>query len=93
MLLGEKKEKKLEGLILQRLDMHMEGENGMSDRQHGFRKERSTINAVQEVVNRAETAKNGINGKKVLCIVGTPSIQQDGMTQWQHYRRRRFLII
>ena len=50
--------KLLESLILQRLKTHMEGKNGMSDRQYGFRKGRSTINAVQELVNRAETAKN-----------------------------------
>ena len=30
--------KLLEGLILQRLETHMEGENGMSNRQYGFRK-------------------------------------------------------
>ena len=50
--------KLLESLILQRLKTHSKGKNGMSDRQYGFRKGRSAINAVQELVNRAETAKN-----------------------------------
>lgn len=59
--------KLMEGLILQRLEKHISTGKNFSDRQFGFRKGRSTTDAIREVVRIAETAKNGTGKKGVLC--------------------------
>ena len=48
--------KLLEEMILQRLQGHMVGENGRSENQFGFRKGRSTFDAIQAVVDIATKA-------------------------------------
>ena len=40
----------LEEMILQRLQSHMVGENSLSENQFGFRKDRSTVDAIQAAV-------------------------------------------
>ena len=45
--------KLLEEMILQRLQGHMVRENGLSENQFGFRKGRSTVDAIQAVVDIA----------------------------------------
>ena len=52
-------EKLLEELILQRLQALLVGENGLSENQFGFRKGRSTVDAIQAVVNIATNARKG----------------------------------
>lgn len=49
--------KLLETIILNRLREYAEGSDGLSDRQFGFRKGKSTVNAIQEVVERADQAR------------------------------------
>lgn len=49
--------KLLEIVILQRLEKCIDGLGGLSPMQYGFRKGKSTVDAISEVVNRALTAK------------------------------------
>lgn len=48
--------KLLERVILNRLSEYTEGEHGLSERQFGFRKGRSTVDAMQIVIGNAEKA-------------------------------------
>ena len=50
MILLDTMGKLLEEMILQRLQGHMVRENGLSENQFGFRKGRSTVDAIQAVV-------------------------------------------
>ena len=56
--------KLLEEMILQRLQGHMVRENGLSENQFGFRKGRSTVNAIQAVVDIATKARRGTGKRK-----------------------------
>ena len=56
--------KLLEGMILLRLKGHMVGENGLSENQFGFRKGRSTVDAIQAVVDIATKARRGTAKRK-----------------------------
>ena len=56
--------KLLEELILQRLQTFLVGENGLSENQFGFRKGRSTVDAIQAVVNIATNARKGTGKRK-----------------------------
>ena len=49
--------KLLEEMILQRLQGYMFGKNGFSENQFGFRKDRSTVDAIQAVVKIATKAR------------------------------------
>lgn len=49
--------KLLESIILQRLEKRIDDLGGLSPMQHGFRKGKSTIDAISEVVNKATQAK------------------------------------
>ena len=51
--------KLLEKLILQRLQALLVGQNGLLEKQFGFRKGSSTVDAIQAVVNIATNAKKG----------------------------------
>jgi hypothetical protein len=51
--------KLMERLILSRLTPHLEGDKGLSDCQHGFRKGRSTTDALQNIVDRIRSAWEG----------------------------------
>ena len=56
--------KNVEELILQRLQALLVGENGLSDNQFGFRKGRSTVDAIQAVANIATNARKGTGKRK-----------------------------
>ena len=51
--------KLLEEMILQRLQGHTVRENGLTKNQFGFRKGRSTVDAIQAVVDIATKARRG----------------------------------
>ena len=56
----------LEELIPQRLQTLLVGGHGLSENQFGFRKGRSTVDAIQAVVNIATNARKG-SGKRNGC--------------------------
>ena len=56
--------KLLEEMILQRLQGHMVGENVLSENQFNFRKGRSTVDAVEAVVDIATKARRGTGKRK-----------------------------
>ena len=56
--------KLLKEMILQRLQSHMVGENGLSENQFGFGKGRSTVDAIQAVVDIATKARRGTGKRK-----------------------------
>ena len=53
-------EKLLEEMFLQRLQGHIFGENGLSENQFSFRRNRSTVDAIQTVVDIATKERRGI---------------------------------
>ena len=61
--------KLLEEMILQRLKGHMVGESGLSENQFGFRKGRSTVYAIQAVVDIATKARKGTGKRKGFCAL------------------------
>ena len=65
----------LEEMILQRLQGHMVRENGLSENQFSFRKRRSTVDAIQAVVDIATKAR-GVTGKrKGFCALSSIDIR------------------
>ena len=56
-------------IILQRLQGHMVGENGLSENQFGFWKDRSTFDAIQAVVDIATKARRGTGKRKGFCAL------------------------
>ena len=56
--------KLLEEFVLQRLQALLVGENGLSENQFGFRKGRSTVDAIQAVVNITTNARKGTGKRK-----------------------------
>lgn len=67
--------KLLERMILQRLEAHIEANGGMSQRQFGFRKGLSTVDAITKVVNTAKTVTNGPCNAKGYCALVTLDIR------------------
>ena len=61
--------KLLKELILQRLRALLVGENGLSESQFGFRKGRSTVDAIRAVVNIATNARKETGKRKVFCAL------------------------
>ena len=61
--------KLLEEIIVQRLQGHMVGGNGLSENQFDFRKGRSTIDAIQAVVDIANKARRGTGKRKRFCAL------------------------
>ena len=61
--------KLLEEMILQRLQGHMVGEDGLSKNQSGFRKGRSTVDVIQAVVDIATKARRGTGMRKGFCAL------------------------
>ena len=47
----------------------MVGENGLSENQFGFRKGRSTVDAIQAVVNIATNARKETGKRKGFCAL------------------------
>ena len=60
--------KLLEELILQRLQTLLVGENGLSENQFGFRKGKSTVDAIQAVVNIATNVRKGTGKRSRLPV-------------------------
>ncbi|CAB0039101.1 unnamed protein product [Trichogramma brassicae] len=68
----------LERLICDRLEAITESPGGLSDNQYGFRKERSTINAIENVIATAREAiagKRWNRGTKKYCAVVTLDVK------------------
>jgi hypothetical protein len=61
--------KLLERMIEKRLREEVEARGGMAETQFGFRKGRSTIDALKKVVERANRAKNYSYRHKNLCVM------------------------
>lgn len=70
--------KLLESIICNRLDICIETAAGLSDTQYGFRKRRSTIDAIKVVVDTAKEAIAGeswTHGSKEYCVVVTLDVK------------------
>ena len=75
--------KLLEEMILQRLQGHMLRENGLSENQFRFRKGRSTVDAIQAVVDIATKARTGIGKRKGFCVFISIGIRNAfNITRW-----------
>ena len=61
--------KLLENMILKRLQSHIQDDHILSENQFGFRKGRSTIYAIQMVVDIATEAKRGTGKRKGFCAL------------------------
>ena len=59
----------LEEMILQRLQGHMVGENGLSENQFNFQKGRSTVDTIQAVLDIATKARRGTGKRKGFCAL------------------------
>lgn len=70
--------KLLESIICKRLEEYIETTEGLSCNQYGFRKGRSTIDAIRKVVDIAENAIDGKSwkrGTKEYCVVVTLDVK------------------
>ncbi|CAB0030936.1 unnamed protein product, partial [Trichogramma brassicae] len=68
----------LERIIRDRLEVFTERPGGLSDLQYGFRRERSTINAIESVIataRRAVAGKRWHRGTKQYCAVVTLDVR------------------
>lgn len=65
----------LERLLVQRLEEHLEAEGGLSHYQYGFRKGRSTVDAITRVIDTAKSVKQGKRQQKNFCALITLDIQ------------------
>lgn len=66
--------KLFERLLLRRLEIHVESQGGLSERQYGFRKGISTIDAIKRVADVADKAKGGSQKTKGYCVLVTLDI-------------------
>lgn len=80
--------KLLEGIICGRLNEHIDAAEGLSGTQYGFRKHKSTIDAIKMVVETAEEAiegKSWKNGSKEYCVVVTLDVKNAFNTaKWEN---------
>lgn len=67
--------KLLEKVILNRLTVFLEGEHGLSDRQFGFRKGKSTTDAIRMVVGLADAARERKRRGNRYCAVVTVDVK------------------
>lgn len=67
--------KLLESIILNRLREYAEGDNGLSENQFGFRRGRSTVDAIKKVVEEAEKARTKKRQGNRFCGIVTLDIQ------------------
>ena len=73
----------LEKFILQQLQALLFGENGLSDNQFGFRKGRSTVDAIQAVLNIATNARKGTGKRKEFCaLIGIDILNAFNTARW-----------
>lgn len=61
--------KVLERMLLNRLDIHIEAVDALSNNQFGFRRSRSTIDATNTVIRIAKAANSGAVQNRNLCAV------------------------
>lgn len=59
----------------ERLEDHIKRESILSDRQYGFRKGRSTLDVIQEVVNIAKRSKEGNSKRRSFWDVVASDVQ------------------
>ncbi|CAB0032532.1 unnamed protein product [Trichogramma brassicae] len=77
-LLADTAGKILERIICDRLEAFTERPGGLSERQYGFRKRRSTIDAIEEVISTVREAiagKRWYRGTKEYCAVVTLDVR------------------
>lgn len=75
----------LERIIHTRLLEAVERVNGLSERQFGFRKERSTIDAINYVVEAAKQAINGKGKNRKYCAIITLDVKNAfNSAGWKH---------
>jgi len=67
--------KLLERLLLARLESHIERADGLSTQQFGFRRTRSTTDAMAEVLRTARAAGSGVVQNRDLCAVVTIDVR------------------
>lgn len=65
----------LERIILNRLIPFTEGDEGLSSNQYGFRRARSTIDAINEVVDLAKEALRGSSRRSRKCLIMTLDVR------------------
>ena len=65
----------LERLIQRRLTTHLESTGGLSDAQYGFRKGRSTVNAITRVLDNGKVALDKKRKGDRLCAVVTVDVR------------------
>ncbi|KAL7297136.1 hypothetical protein TKK_0009555 [Trichogramma kaykai] len=65
----------LERIICGRLEVYTEAPAGLSDCQHGFRRGRSTIDAIESVTTAAREAVGGAIGSRKYCAVVTLDVR------------------
>lgn len=66
--------KLFERMLLRRLEAHIAENGGLSPRQYGFRKGRSTVDAITRVIEAASKVKNGTRQSKGFCALITVDI-------------------
>ncbi|CAB0038178.1 unnamed protein product [Trichogramma brassicae] len=80
--------KLLERIIADRLEAFTEGPAGLADSQFGFRKGRSTIDAIQKVLSIAKAAISGKRyhrGTKKYCVIVTLDVKNAfNSARWNH---------
>lgn len=83
--------KVLERIICERLEKHIENVGGLADNQYGFRKKRSTVDAIKKLTEIAGKAIQGarwMGGTKEYCAVITLDIRNAFNTvNWSHIMR------
>lgn len=77
--------KLLERVLLQRLTKHLDDTRGLSPNQFGFRKGRSTEDAINKVLDMAEWVGRGPSQYQCLCVLVTIDVKNAFNTApWDH---------
>ncbi|KAL4085358.1 hypothetical protein QTP88_027217 [Uroleucon formosanum] len=71
-----------ERIIKGRLEDHLVGENKLNDRQFGFRKDKSTVDAISTVMDVVNRAESGPLRKRELCTVVALDIANSFNARW-----------
>lgn len=61
--------------LLERLGKEVEDKNDLSQRQYGFQKNMSTVDALSRLMNVVDKAREGVYGSKKLCAMVSLDIQ------------------
>jgi len=76
-------EKLYELLLVQRLERHLESSQGLADEQYGFRKGRST----EDAISTLESTANAALGKYELCVAVSLDIRNAfNSIDWDHIK-------